>query len=211
VLKGHQGRDQDLSDDAADRHSAPPVHQVASIIVNCSRGVIGLCIMTLVGQTLWFSLLPQDPSPRTFADFDAFYLAAHMVWRGEVHQAYDFPMFTRAQEAFFGAPRFLPWAYPPQFNLLIAPLAFLSYGAAYSVFTSATMAAYLLTLKRLSGNGFAVIMLATSPAILVTILCGQNGFLTGTLVGLTCVGLQGRNASAGLPLGLMIIKPHPCS
>ena len=178
------------------------------MIANCSWLVIGLCIMTLIGQTLWFSLLPQESSPRTFADFDAFYLAAHMVWRGEVDQAYDFSMFSRAQEAFFGAPRFLPWAYPPQFNLLVAPLAFLPYGVAYGLFTSTTIAAYLLTLKRLSSQGFAAIVLATSPAILVTILCGQNGFLTGALIGLTCMGLHGRNPLAGVPLGLMIIKPH---
>jgi hypothetical protein len=208
VLKGRLMRDQDLPDDAAAGHSGPPIHRTTSLVVRCSRLVIGACAMTLVAQTLWLSLPPQDPSPRTFADFDAFYLAAHMVWRGEIHQAYHFLMFTRAQEAFFGAPRFLPWAYPPQFNLLVAPFAFLPYGAAYGLFTSTTMAAYLLTLKRLSGNGFAVIVLATSPAILVTILCGQNGFLTGALIGLTCVGLQGRHTLAGLPLGLMIIKPH---
>jgi len=208
VLKGGRGQDRVLPADPATGYSGPPVHPVTSIIGKCSRLIIGFCVLTLVAQTLWFSLPHQDPSPRTFADFDAFYLAAHMVWRGEIQQAYDSSMFTRAQEAFFGAPRFLPWAYPPQFNLLVAPLAFLPYGAAYGLFTGTTMAAYLLTLKRLAGKGFAVILLATSPAILVTILCGQNGFVTGTLIGLTCLALQGRHAVAGLPLGLMVMKPH---
>ncbi len=208
LLKGYPRPDQDPSLDPAAGHSGLPVHPATSMILYGSRLVIGLCVMTLVAQTLWFSLLPQDPSPRTFADFDAFYLAAHMVWRGEIHQAYDFSMFTHAQEIFFGAPRFLPWAYPPQFNLLIAPLALLPYGAAYGLFTGLTMVAYLMILKRLAGKGFAGIVLATSPAILITILCGQNGFLTGALIGLTCMALQNHRASAGLPLGLMIIKPH---
>ncbi len=170
--------------------------------------VIGLCMLALLAQTVWFSMPVQDPSPRRFADFDAFYLAAQMVWSGEIEAAYDFSMFTRAQESFFGAPRFLPWAYPPQFNVLIAPLAILPYGAAYGLFTATTLIAYLLTLKRLAAEGFSLTLLVISPAILSTVLCGQNGFLTGTLIGLTCLALQERTVAAGLPLGLMIIKPH---
>jgi hypothetical protein len=181
---------------------------VQSIAAKGSRFILGLCVLALVAQAVWFSLPVRDPSPRTFADFDAFYLAAQMVWRGEIQQAYHFSMFTRAQEAYFGAPRFLPWAYPPQFNVLIAPLALLPYGMAYGLFTAATMTAYLLTLKRLAGEGFALVVLATSPAILITVLCGQNGFLTGAFIGLACLALQHRRALAGLPLGLMIIKPH---
>ena len=185
--------------------AGPPPHPMAA---RGSRFILGLCVLILVAQAAWFSLPARDPSPRTFADFDAFYLAARMVWRGEIQQAYHFSMFTRAQEAYFGAPRFLPWAYPPQFNVLIAPLALLPYGMAYGLFTAATMTAYLTTLKRLAGEGFALVVLATSPAILVTVLCGQNGFLTGTFIGLACLALQHRRALAGLPLGLMIIKPH---
>jgi hypothetical protein len=201
-----RGQDQPAKADAI--QTEPPAHPIISAAAKCSRLIIGLCALTLVAQTIWFSLPIRDPSPRTFADFDAFYLAAQMVWRGEIQQAYHFSMFTRAQEAFFGAPRFLPWAYPPQFNAVIAPLAFLPYGAAYGLFTATTLIAYLLTLKRLAGEGFAVILLTISPAVLITILCGQNGFLTGTLIGLTCLALQDRHAWAGFPLGLMIIKPH---
>jgi hypothetical protein len=203
----HQ-RGQDWSTHAAALDADPPTYSVQSMAAKCSWFITGLCVLTLIAQTIWFSLPAQDPSPRTFADFDAFYLASEMIWRGEIQQAYHFSMFTRAQEAYFGAPRFLPWAYPPPFNVLIAPLAFLPYGMAYGLFTAATMMAYLLTLRRLAGKGFAVVVLATSPAILITVLCGQNGFLTGTFIGLACLALQNRRASAGLPLGLMIIKPH---
>src|SRR5918998_2279842 len=172
------------------------------------RAIIIVFATILIVQTVFLSLPAQDPSPRTFADFDAFYLAAQMVWRGEIDQAYRFATLTRAQEAFFGAPRFLPWTYPPQFSLFIAPLAFLPFGAAYGLFTATTLVAYLVTLKRIAGEDFTVVLLMISPAIGITIVCGQNGFLVGTLIGLTCLGLEERRASAGLPLGLMIIKPH---
>jgi Glycosyltransferase family 87 len=201
-------RDQDLFVDAVAARAGRSARFTMATVAGCNRLFIGLCVLTLLVQTVWFSVPTGDPNPRTFADFDAFYLAAQMVWRGEFQEAYDFSMFTRAHESFFGAPRFLPWAYPPQFGLFIAPLAIVPYGAAYGLFTAATLIAYLLVLKRLAGEGFAVVSLVSSPAILVTILCGQNGFLTGTLIGLTCIAVQNRRASAGLPLGLMIIKPH---
>ncbi len=199
---------QDHSTDAAAAHVDLPVYLSTSKAAKCNRLIIGLCLLTLIAQTVWFSLPIQDPSPRIFADFDAFYLASQMVWHGEIQQAYHFSMFTRAQESFYGAPRFLPWAYPPQFNLVIAPLAFLPYWAAYGLFTATTFIAYLLTLRLLAGKGFAAVSLAVSPSMVITILCGQNGFLTGALIGLTCLALQVRHISAGLPLGLMIIKPH---
>jgi hypothetical protein len=164
-------------------------------------------VVLLAVETVRLSLTGLSPAPRTFADFDAFYLAGRLVWRGEIEQAYDFAKLTRAQEAFFGAPRFLPWTYPPQFNLVVAPFALLPFGLAYGAFTGLTLLGYLLTLRRIAGDGFGFALAATFPASCVTILCGQNGFLTGALVGLICYALQNRR-QAGLPLGFMIIKPH---
>jgi hypothetical protein len=79
---------------------------------------------------------------------------------------------------------------------------------AYSVFTIATLAAYLATLRRIAAENFVPILILLAPIIVITVRCGQNGFLTGTLIGLTCLGLLSGRSLAGLPLGLMIIKPH---
>jgi hypothetical protein len=37
---------------------------------------------------------------------------------------------------------------------------------------------------------------------------GQNGFLTGALIGWFLLAFDNRKAGAGIPLGLMVIKPH---
>jgi len=102
---------------------------------------------------------------------------------------------------------FQPWTYPPQFDLLVAPLALMPLGLAYSVFMIGTLAAYLATLRRIATEKLCAILILLAPVIVITIRCGQNGFLTGTLIGLTCIGLQTGRSLAGLPLGLMIIKP----
>ncbi|HZH11897.1 MAG TPA: glycosyltransferase family 87 protein [Microvirga sp.] len=146
--------------------------------------------------------------PRMPTDFDVFYLVSQMVWRGEVEQAYSFKTMGPAQEALSGEKVFMPWTYPPQFNVIVAPLAFLPLASAYTVFTAATLLAYLAVLRSIAGSNFTLLLFLLLPAIIVTMVCGQNGFLTGTLIGLTCLSLQHRSPLAGLPLGLMVIKPH---
>ncbi|WP_160310476.1 glycosyltransferase family 87 protein [Microvirga vignae] len=141
-------------------------------------------------------------------DFDVFHIVAQMVWRGEIEQAYHFATMLEAQRAASGTESFMPWTYPPQFDLIIAPLAFLPRGLAYGLFTAVTLVAYLATLRRIAGEHLPLTLIVLFPAIAITIACGQNGFLTGTLIGLTCLGLQSNRRLAGLTLGLMVIKPH---
>jgi hypothetical protein len=113
-----------------------------------------------------------------------------------------------AQEAIAGEKTFMPWTYPPQFNLMVAPFAFMSLGLAYGLFTGGTMIAYLLILRAIAGKNFVPVTIILLPTITVTMACGQNGFLTGSLIGLTCLGMQRGRSLAGLSLGLMVIKPH---
>src|SRR4051812_24459829 len=85
-------------------------------------------IAFLVAKTAWFSRFGYAEH-RVINDFDAFYIAAQRVWLGDIDQAYQFanwaPMLRN--------PVFMPWTYPPQFDLLVSPLAFLPVGTAYIV------------------------------------------------------------------------------
>jgi hypothetical protein len=193
---------------------------VRSCILGSTKYMIVVLLSLLAGLFIVnverFSGPQADPLSRASpvtklrppTDFDVFYLAGQMVWRGEIGQAYSFATMEPAQEALTGEKVFMPWTYPPQFNLIVAPLAFLPLGMAYSVFTAVTLVAYLATLKATSGRNFTLLLFLLFPAITITMVCGQNGFLTGTLIGLAALGLQRRSPLAGLPLGLMIIKPH---
>jgi len=172
--------------------------------------VIILCALALIFaiSVAEFSGFSLSGKARELVDFDDFYIAGQLVWRGEIDKAYRFATMSEMQKAISGTEFFLPWTYPPQFDLLVAPLALLPLAMAYALFVSATLGAYLLTLRRIGGTNFVSALIVMCPAILITIKCGQNGFLTGTLIGLACLGLQANSAWAGLPLGLMIVKPH---
>jgi hypothetical protein len=51
-------------------------------------------------------------------------------------------------------------------------------------------------------------MLTVYPALVLVVRLGQNGMLTGSLIGLFLLGLRRNRAWAGVPLGFMMIKPH---
>jgi Glycosyltransferase family 87 len=141
-------------------------------------------------------------------DFDGFYIAGQLVWLGTIEKAYHFVTMFQLEKSLSSSDAYQPWTYPPQFDLLVAPLGLLPLGLAYCVFMIGTLAAYLATLRRIAAENFVPVLILLVPVIVITIRCGQNGFLTGTLIGLTCIGLQTGRSLAGLPLGLMIIKPH---
>jgi hypothetical protein len=141
-------------------------------------------------------------------DFDAFYIVGLLIHEGRLAEAYHLPTMLVAQRDLAGAENFMPWTYPPPFDLVVAVLPVLPRGMSYALFTGATLMAYLVVLHWLAGRHLTAVLIVTKPIILTTLLCGQNGFLTGALVGGFCLAILNRRSGAGLPLGLMVIKPH---
>ncbi len=159
-------------------------------------------------KTFWFARW-GGWADRELADFDAFHIVAQRVWRGDLDQVYHFEALLKMQmEAAGGMTSFMPWTYPPQYDLLVAPFAFLPVGIGYVLFTTATLALYLVTLHAAAGRNFAQVLVILFPALAITIGCGQNGFLTGALIALVCLNVERRQLLAGLALGAMVIKPH---
>ena len=172
------------------------------------RAILLILLLSLIPTAAELWGLKLRSGPHDLFDFEGFYLAGQLVWRGAIEQAYHFATLFQLQKSVYGTEGFQPWTYPPQFDLVVAPLALLPQGLAYSVFMTGTLAAYLATLRRVAAENFVPVLILLVPVIVITIRCGQNGFLTGTLIGLTCLALQTGRSLAGLPLGLMIIKPH---
>jgi len=143
------------------------------------------------------------------ADFAAFHIVARRVWLGDLDLTYRFASFAKMQmEAAGGPTGIMPWTYPPQFDLLVAPLAVLPGWAAYFLFTAVTLAAYLMMLRAVAGHNLALVLVLFFPAIAITIAIGQNGLLTGALIALVCINAERRPVLSGLALGFMVIKPH---
>jgi hypothetical protein len=172
------------------------------------RFIVAALAVIIAFKACWFARL-GGWADRELADFDAFHIAAQRVWLGDLDQVYHFKALLKMQvDAAGGATSFMPWTYPPQYGLLLAPLAFLPVGVGYLLFMTATLAIYLVTLRAIAGANFAQVLVILFPALAITIGCGQNGFLTGAMIGLVCLNVERRQLLAGLALGAMVIKPH---
>jgi hypothetical protein len=145
---------------------------------------------------------------KVLTDFDAFYVAGLMANEGRAAEAYEATEMLLAQHAFTGTRSFMPWAYPPPYTLLVKGLAQLPIGYAYLLFVWTTFAFYLAVVRRIAGEYLPGVLIAILPTVVLMVRTGQNGFLTAGLIGCFLLAFQHRRAVAGVPLGLMIIKPH---
>ena len=175
-------------------------------LTRCLLAVLAMMMLVMVAATA-ARLGGTHAAGKFPVEFEVFYLAGQLVWQGQISQAYFVDAFIKLQTA-AGHTSYMPWTYPPPFNLICAPLALLPLPIAYLVFTATTLAAYLVVLRRLAADSFVVVLAASIPAIAIGIKCGHNGFLTATLIGWACLWLLRQRPGAGVPLGLMVIKPH---
>lgn len=186
---------------------------VAATMQNTSpllkRLTFSLIVVMLAFMALRFQFPAMLAGNNEACDFHAFYIAGKMVINGNIEDAYHYELFAKEQDGFFGKRQgFLAWTYPPPFNLIAAILAALPIGAAYFMFTGASLCAYIFALRKISPAQYIWSIIAVLPAIMLNIRLGQNGLLTASLIGFSLSAFMRQRATAGLPLGLMVIKPH---
>lgn len=156
-------------------------------------------------------LLPGTSESPTASDFVSFYAAGKLALAGTPALAYDQAVHFAVEQHFSppGAP-YQFFFYPPVFILLFAPIAALPYTLAFYLFEAATLAAFLLVVRRILAEPnwvFLPVVLAF-PAIFWTVGLGQNAFLTAALFGGFTLTLRHRPGLAGGLLGLLCYKPH---
>ena len=117
-----------------------------------ARIATGLLIALFFAAILQFALLlPEVGARQVLVDFDAFYIVGELFHEGRIAEAYSSEVMAEIQRALVGHEGFMPWTYPPQFDLIALLLPALPRGISYAVFTGATLAAYLYVLHRIAG------------------------------------------------------------
>lgn len=167
---------------------------------------VAAMLLTFAANSYQISAAPRPD--KTVVDFHAYYVAGTLGLNGKAADSYHIKKMEEAQQTYTGVKVFMPWTYPPPFTLFVTALAALPIGLAYGLFIGLTLAFYILILKRIAGQHLPGVVIAMLPVILLTVMTGQNGFLTGALIGAFLLALQQRKSAAGIPLGLMVIKPH---
>ncbi len=173
-----------------------------AVFAACFAGF--LAILFVRGQ--WLTTANGTP---VSADFLPFYLAGEAALHGHAVSAYDDVSFRQIQAAIIPpAEGWYLWAYPPTLFLVLAPLALAPYAVAYVGWESVTLAVLALAVRAIVRRRSAAALVLASPLSWLNFFIGQDGFLTGSLVGWTLIWLERRPVLAGAALGLLTYKPQ---
>ena len=142
-------------------------------------------------------------------DFVNPYAASIAALKGDPASVYDIHR-QHVQEAAVIGKDFgvLGFHYPPMFLLLVMPLSMLPFITSWILFETVTLAGYLAVLRRIAPIPLGLWLALTFPAVIINVMCGQNGFITTALIGGGLLLLERRPILAGLLFGLMAYKPQ---
>jgi arabinofuranan 3-O-arabinosyltransferase len=142
-------------------------------------------------------------------DFLAPYTAGRLALAGHAVAAYSDSAQHAAETAIAGqnfAGR-LGWPYPPQYFLILAPLACLTYLQAFLAWILVTVSGYAATIGVIACRRAALFALA-APWCLADLIVGQNGFFTAALIGLALLALERRPLVSAALIAVLTYKPQ---
>lgn len=181
----------------------------AGLLLASALAVIPLWVRLAETAASWHPGSPVDLLGR---DFGVFRTAAHLAAAGRWHDLYDPVASATAYRDVTGLalpPGGPVFPYPPFTALALTPLALLSLGGGLVVWSVVGLLVLFGGLRLLGARWWTgVAVLLTMPAY-ATAQLGQNALLTvGVLAfGYWLIG-RGRRLTAGLVLGLLLLKPQ---
>jgi alpha-1,2-mannosyltransferase len=153
----------------------------------------------------------NDPSGRLVGtDFISFWTVSWSLLHGHARDVY-------APEALAGLEQtvvqredtaFYAWQYPPTALLIVYPLATLSYLWSLAIWLLTGLTGYLTALWRISANPLILWVGTAFPAVLLTVVHGQNALLTTSLLAWALILLEESPILAGVLVGFLSFKPH---
>lgn len=141
-------------------------------------------------------------------DFAHYWVAASLAWQGNPAAVYDYPRLLALEQATFGPELALPFLYPPTFLLLLLPLAAFPYLISLAAWLFFTLWGYLGIIRRLAPHPLTLWLALAFFGTFQNFIHGQNGFLSGMLLGGGLLLLDRSPWTGGLLLGLLSYKPH---
>jgi alpha-1,2-mannosyltransferase len=169
-----------------------------------AAGYVLCVIYTLV--TLKHGVDPWGRAPGS--DFITFYAASDLARHGQAVAAFDMARIAAVEQTIAPVDGIYAWHYPPPFQLLIAPLAFVPYSVALAAWTAMGLGLLLAVTRRVSDHPLAMLAVLGFPAVFINTMHGQNGALNTAVLGFGLLALDRRPWLAGLALGLLVYKPH---
>lgn len=175
-----------------------PLVRVAAVL-----GVLWtLLVIASVVHASW-----RAPRP---SDFMNMYAASVVLHREGAEATYDAAKVTGVirEQVWPEVESFWPWLYPPPALLMVLPFQRLGYGWSQVVWMGGQVLLFTLGLGAALGPRRGGLLALGFPGVAVNVSFGQNGLLTGGLLGAGCALLARAPAAAGALLALVAFKPH---
>jgi len=179
--------------------------------------LIALAVINLgyAAALIWLAYVARDPEQvgsagMTIPDFTAFWAAGRLALDGIPALAYDWQAHRAVEVAALGHDYvgWMPWHYPPPFQLVMAPFAALPHWVAMALWCALTFALYLWACWRILPDWLTLVAaLAVAPTAMIFVN-GQTGFLIAAVLGLALLEVDRRPFRSGLLLGLIGFKAH---
>ena len=170
----------------------------------------GVIVAGLEIGYLLYSPLPFDPVGYLVGrDFVNTWLGGQLALTGDPAPYFGLDAYNGLLAEKFGPnyPRHI-WSYPPQLLLFTWPWALLPYMTAYVLYSMLGLILYVLVVADGERRADQLALLVLSPAVIVNIWCGQNGFWVAVLLIGGLIQLDRRPVLAGILFGILSIKPQ---
>ncbi|HWT09292.1 MAG TPA: glycosyltransferase family 87 protein [Roseomonas sp.] len=169
-----------------------------------------LAALAAIGSALPYILGWRDAPPADI-DYLSFHAASALAQAGEAASVWNRDLHAAVQTALQGRPgRYYAFFYPPFYLLVCLPLALLPLLPGLFAWLAATGAACWAALRRWGGfdRPILVLLAVLSPASVLNMLHGQNGYLTTALLAAAGLWIDRRPGWAGAALATLAFKPQ---
>jgi hypothetical protein len=181
----------------------------ATVIGGIILGALCLLLYSAIISRNWdFSTLRQSGNLPIARDFATFWAASKLALSGNAAQSYNINELFEIEMQFLGTTHHyqVGYYYPPIFLLLIMPFGLMSYLHAFLLWLGITFILYLIVFSRIS-NRIILPLCVLSPGVFLNFYIGQNGFLSGALIGGGLLLIDRTPFIAGFLFGLLSFKP----
>jgi arabinofuranan 3-O-arabinosyltransferase len=169
--------------------------------------IYGVLLVHCYRAGIWIA---ESAGAPIYTDFTDTWVAGWQALHGNPGLLYDPSEFMKIQAAIVGPKSFYypNWPYPPPFFFILAPLAVLPYVYAFLVWDLATLGLCITVVYLIVRRLPAIGLVLAFPYTVWNFLAGQNGFLTGSLLGAALLLLERRPVLAGVFIGCLTYKPQ---
>lgn len=182
----------------------------ATVVGGIIIAVLFLLFYVLIITVSWdFSTLRGPTGVPVAADFANYWAASKLALSGKAQLAYNFNDLQEVVQQFFGTTHYYGcgWYYPPFALFIVLPLGLMPYLTSYIVWVTLGLILYMIVLSHINSHPIIPILCLLFPGILTNLVFGQNGFISGMLLGAGLLLLDCWPLLAGCLFGILCYKP----